>query len=345
MNKYRPLVLMVLSGIIALIFLIIGVQEKGQILTYDGQTQLVYRNATSDMTIERVAQIQKHNSELEQSLIFAHWAMVERTMLHNQELNKYAEAEVLAISGHIKAFLPMSNHSMLEENTCIVDAETAFFLFGTTAVVGNTIFYNEVEYEIAEIIQNITNIFIYAAGDEDENHFNRVTILNSTEMKRDVARKFSVHYGTWEVVDNEVYVTIMTILLLFIPAGMSFALLKLVYGYYKEAKEQWKLQVLWGGIGLLIFTVSLWYAGSFVEMASDMIPNRWSDFEFWGLWWTEYMKGIHNLIQVEKSPYEKMEFWNFIKSMLWIFLAIFSTVHAYINYKRISQRVWKVIRK
>ena len=70
-----------------------------------------------------------------------------------------------------------------------------------------------------------------------------------------------------------------------------------------------------------------------ISIPLDMIPNKWSDFEFWGKLWEDYTKKVEYVIYMKKYGIDIYQIKSFTKT---IFYSILSIVIFIINLKLIK---------
>lgn len=323
-----------LAGITLFCF-VAGVHQKGEIHTYEGRVQLVQREATQVVTVEQAIQMQNQKGSIELPLVFTNWGIAGKTTLINKELEKEATVEVIPVIGNLRGLVPQSIQTvLLGENSCIIDKETAFRLFGTNGVVGNQIAYQGKIYKVSEVIGEITGVFIYTPEKKETVILNRVSLVGDGGEKKKAAEEFAYRFGTWSMIDDGLYEMIASFFLLLTPGFLVVVLLKLVWAYYREGKKLWKLQVLWGAVIVLIVTATIWQTSRIIQISPDMIPGKWSDFEFWGIWWKQQKEGIIHLISCQKSVWEVKQFLTFLKTCGWGVLAFLGMSITYKSYKR-----------
>ena len=224
------------------------------------------------------------------------WQRDEHIDITNEREDKSIEISLITVAGDMSRIYPVplvgGGYLSEEDNFgCVIDKATAYKLFGSFDVVGIKINYDKKEYIIRGIIEEVGS--------------NVVIIQEETSSYKSIdAKKYScmeLSYTDTEnakllaegiVLTNGIGTPVKIIdgyqnqklsyMLIHIPLWLA-ALMIIIH----TARKVYSLRAsliftLIGGIGTVILCVVLVkVTNMYLYFPSSMIPNRWSDFDFW----------------------------------------------------------------
>lgn len=166
---------------------------------------------------------------------------------------------------------------------CVIDRETALELFGTENCVGNTLTLGEESYTVRRVTDWGQHVLLIHPTDR-ECVYSRVFIRpQKGETKENAASRFLMGYGlSGSLVDDDwLDQTALASLALFPAAALL--------GFWRFAEEKRKGGAkrtlgyyLWLGAEVLAAAAVLFAVIKCVQIPADWIPDKWSNFRFWG---------------------------------------------------------------
>lgn len=288
--------------------------------------------------------IQMQNQRLKEPLRFVNWRQDSGGQVVYEELNRAETTEIMCVYGRTDLLFPSCNILDVGSLTsCLISEELAFKLFGGTDVVGNKVEYQDYEYEIVDVIDSNIPLFVYELRKNDTTTvLNRATvscIQNSPEKTKSEYDKMA---GMWELVDYHMLFYIVRAAYFFVPWILGIGCLISVRKYKKAAHKivkkkkgerkfcssiqcYWKYNKAWMiwdivfGIfmlGMIIFTLIQ------IEIPQDMIPDQWSDFEFWVQYYESKRKNILVLVTIKKGIVDFFYMVHLYKSAIMLVLCV-----------------------
>lgn len=215
------------------------------------------------------------------------WSEYAGMTVENTALSRVTDASVLALHG--RSDLLFSDAPVLDaqsNNSCLISSSLAYELFGDTNVEGLSIKYQEASYEIVGVIDHKEKLFVYEPLKENIVSLHRVAFdisgENSVKMQEE---SLQMKYGNGNVIDYTLIMFTLESFLLGIPVLMAILLLKLVWNEARGSGARIE-RYIWFGVFFIVGVIVLFCCLKQIQIPADMIPERWSNFEFW----TDYMK-------------------------------------------------------
>lgn len=223
--------------------------------------------------------------------------------VENRALFRRTEAVVLALHGRSDVLfpqMPVLNGKM----GCFVSTALAYELFGTTEVTGLSVTCQEKVYEVAGVIEHKEHLFVYEPKEEEMASFQRVVMKAKEQVSRRVLEeRLQLAFGFGKILDHTWMKMVLELYLSVIPILLSVFLLGNVWKYQKESKHKPEKCVwlfLFVGIGVVVGFLTI----RNISIPLDMIPDRWSDFEFW----TDYVvcqrENLERWVQMRKTVFD-----------------------------------------
>lgn len=201
---------------------------------------------------------------------------------------------------------------------CLVDEATAQALFGTAQCGGQTLLWKGETYPVLGMVSGGQARMVRMARKEDGDILDRCLLEVSPENGKALAEGFLLRHGLeGTALDFFPFWALTKDLLLLFPCLVLLTLAgRLGRDWRRLGRKQggWKgLAKTAASIGLL--GAALWLVKAHIVIPSDMIPSRWSDFSFWGIWWERQKENLFHILSA--APYEEQlqMAGNMVKSM------------------------------
>ncbi|MEG0579068.1 MAG: ABC transporter permease, partial [Niameybacter sp.] len=268
----------------------VGLSNAQKLLRLEETVELRY---TADrLTLDQVKEVEKGETESENKLIkgVVAWKQTSKQTFKNEELEKSIEGDLLEVYGQLTLLLPQDK--LIGQNLYKGDSEGAIItkgvaeqLWGSTDVVGKTFKHEEREYVVRGILQDATKSIVVQVNEKSKDaQFSALRLVmmeqgNIEEHLNTLRSKYSLPEG---IVNNLSLKSIGLSNLVLLPGGLlgTYVLLKLYYFIYKTHRY-WVSALLLA----LIAICTTWMMSELVpftfQLPAYMIPNQWSDIEFW----------------------------------------------------------------
>ena len=229
---------------------------------------------------ENIREIQEKE---ENRLSYALWRKTDGLTAENPKWKRTSTVSVCMVRGNLEVLF--SGFVKLQEGDvqgCYLDAKTAQELFGSTEVTGSQIVCSGRLLTIRGILQEESNLVVIRPKESETT--DRVTFENTdgSEISR-----FQLRYGIQGTAANGFFLqAILQVFLFLFPASLFFRLSK-------------KKGLRW----LCFFCLVCLFLHQF-KIPETMIPDKWSNFQFWSDWWAAARGNLMAYLRQEKTGRE-----------------------------------------
>lgn len=199
------------------------------------------------------------------------------------------------------------------QDGCYVDEQTAQTLFGTRQCGGQILIQDGREYPVLGVIPGAGPTLVRLARPEET--------LSRCVLPREGVQTGLMRWGlTGRQLDWTVLAALSRDLLVLLPGILLVWLCRrLSRGWRQLSLSQLGRQKPLLGrttLALLLALAGLWALLAAVEVPQDMIPSRWSDFSFWGKWWSRQKENALLLLTTPLGNQQLQMLTNMVKSMV-----------------------------
>lgn len=271
------------------------------------------------LTRQQVRTMREIEEKQEKMFDFAAWTQQNGIWLET-EFGSTKEVSAVFLCGQGEIVFPES--AGLQEGDasgCLIDEKTARDLFGSTNVVGMPIFYDGTEKKIRGILRNVENTIVLQTV-EEKITFPYVTVrCNPQQSRRQVENEFMTRHAlNGKVIRMETVSGIANVLTVCFPAAVGIWVIRMaVRVLHKRAgavqkngadKKDGRFERM---MALCVCAISAaaccWIFVTRLQIPTDMIPTKWSDFSFWSSWWEQERESLLILLLSEKQ--KPMQSW------------------------------------
>ena len=241
----------------------------------------------------------------------------------NVDLNRNAnDLKVLAINGNSSLLFDGSLLFQDDKEGCLIDTETSYKLFGSTHSIGKEIIYGERKL-IVRGINNGTKSNIIVQLLEDDNDVLDGLTIDGTDMTLNKIEEFKTQFGIQEIaVNGGIYHNFAKVFSMVLPIIALVLILIKIITYFFKAKRKPILKIIY--ISMAIITVVIFFKVTKLNLSIplDMIPNKWSDFDFWSKMWKENIDKLQYVLYMKKYGIDIYNIENMIMSGLYSILTV-----------------------
>ena len=267
--------------------------------------------------------------ESKKELPLVGWKEESLQSVTNPDLNRTAnELDVLLINGSSNLLVKGSMLFKDDKEGCLIDSDTSFKLFGSNNCLGKTIVYNDRSLIIRGILKGTKANMMIQLPEDSTVALDGLTI-DGTDFTLNKINEFKSQFGIQEMAINGglYYLIAKSIVMIFPILALILILVKIVITAFKSRNKP-VLLVLYMVMCIVSIFIVFKVTKIHVSIPLDMIPNKWSDFEFWGKMWEEYSKKIQYVMYMKKSGIDIYNIENLLMSVLF---SIFTIILFVIN--------------
>ena len=287
-----------------------------QLLPYSSLVTLI--NIEGGLTMHQLEEMQKQNAQIIDSANFVAWGSVENQEIKSEELNHSKRVDVMVVSGESRILFPTSSRLSLEDKYgCLIDRESAVWLYGTHDVVGLPIDYNGTVYTIRGILRDEENALVIQMNNQVmESVLDTISIqVNQKESIGLIKDNFEIQYNIrGNSIDYHIFTWLLTVFLHTLPVLAVFFLCKniwkskiLHHAYIHLVKTRVNrrnthiLRIKGDTLLYVVFYLTIllsWlYLRTQLVFPAELLPTKWSDFGFWERIWNETQDSFRWLLQ------------------------------------------------
>lgn len=277
-----------------------------EVLSYEADVQIRYQGdgVPSDVVKKMKDDGRKKAEEVKETKTAA-WNVEYRVEVENPSLSSKQEVTCILVEGDkslvVKDRLAAGGYGYADdEEGCVISSKTAWKLFGSTAVVGQWITVKGERFIIRGVTADSNAMVILSAGRLKPDFYQNVSFsydgggshMGETEV-------FMMRYGfpQGEVIVDGSFFGAVVRLSRILPL-LAFVL---IFCYCiktvktDERKYRLFLKLAWGAaVAVFVFVVV-----SMVRIPEDLIPTKWSDFDFYAQKCEEIKE---NLLRLDMLP-------------------------------------------
>ena len=248
---------------------------------------------------------------LSDSMGFCFWGEADSAYLSCNATGGVAEVKQFLISGNPEL---LGVGVLAWQEGCFLDQKTAQSLFCTDDCNAQTILLGSRQYTVFGTLPAVQPTILRTAESADGAVLNRCVLASPAENGKEMASQFMIRWGLQgSTIDFYALWAVTFNMLLTLPTFMllHFA----VYGIRKVRNIAFpgRIKYLLLLIALIGMLFGIWKQ---IIILPDMIPNRWSDFSFWGRWWDEQWKNFQMVLRTPMSEGHLQMMLDMVKSIL-----------------------------
>lgn len=247
------------------------------------------------------ADMKEQEQSREHPSAFALWGQQDGVLVENQDLNRSAVCGQITLWGSSQLLLD-STAPLEDQSGCLIDKDTAMTLFGVPDPVDSSLVLGGQRRVVRGIFQSDQPLAVVLAGAQDGG-MDRLTLRTPEgEHPRLAAENFAARnrlYGTWarpgDLAVLGRWLSLLPVIALLL--GETIRSIGAAFSPGAGRGKLWLGIVLAGGLWFML----LWLTEFRFQLPEEMIPNRWSDFDFWGRLFEEKRQELLQALAAEKA--------------------------------------------
>lgn len=244
----------------------------------------------------------------------------EKGTITNKQFNKSKESNIVEITGNSSLLFNSTILFMDDKKGCLIDKSVAYALFGSYDVKGMEIDIEGKSYTIRDVLNNEDGIVVIQSNPEKEME---LLVLDITNKDERYIENFSTKYGFENnYTTNKFYKEISNLISLILPLIIEFMIIINMLKLIKSQKNKLIKKI----ILIMILFVFIYFFYLIVNVKFkinyNIIPNEWSDFDYWGEMITDYYQRNRELLFKKKYSMDILLIDDMIKSIFCSIIAI-----------------------
>lgn len=282
------------------------------------------------------SEVQKTEQKQDNPLLFTIWGEKENARLLNKKYQRSSSATAVLVCNNPQLLFNGTAALAPDDKTgCLIDEKTADELFGSTDVVGKQLEYMDRKLTVRGILKGVDDerqLVVMQADGEDQN-LDSITIRipEGSETETTVNEFLMRHALEGKIMDLDLLKGITRILILLLPVFFAFGIMINLLRYAREEKGQGVSYYIWWGAVVVILIITILGISRFITIPKEMIPTKWSDFDFWTNLWKKKEEAFLFLIQTAKHQPQIDMILAFFHS---VFFSMLSIILYFISFRK-----------
>lgn len=313
-----------LKHIVKIIFIFILIICWGKSLGYANNIEnerkiLNFYLEDGNKNMELVNYINENDSEL----TVTGWLEKSSQVIINHDLVKIADnLNVLIIRGSSNLIIKGSMLFSDDLEGCLIDENTSYKLFGSSNCIGKEITYDDRKLIIRGILKGSkVNMMVQASKYSTE--ILEGLSIDGTNLTLNKIEDFKLKYGIDEMaISALIYHKISKFISMIFPIIVLTLILIKIIIYLVKSKNKPVLCAIYLCMLFSVLFIFFKVTNIKISIPLDMIPNKWSDFDFWSKMGKEYKEKFEYVMYMKKYGIDIYNIENLLKSVLYSILAI-----------------------
>lgn len=284
----------------------------------------------TEVNIDRLKSIKESKNDIS----MVGWAEKSLQSAYNPDFNRTINnLKVLLVSGNSSLIIDGPLLFEDDKEGCLIDEETSYKLFGSKHAVGKEIIYNDRSLIVRGIHKGTTSNIIVQLLDDSQESMTGLS-FDGTEFSFNEIKDLTNTLGFKEMpINASLYYNLANAIMMIFPIIALLLIAIKVIVYAMKAKNKPILLFIYLCMIIILGTIFLKITNIKITIPLDMIPNKWSDFDFWGNLWREYIEKFKYVMYMKKYGMDIYNIENMIMATVYSILTIILFV---INLKAIK---------
>ena len=251
----------------------------------------------NNVTVETIKSIEENKKDIS----VVGWKEESMQSAVNPDLNRtVSDLKILSIKGNSALLFKGAVLFEDDKEGCLIDSDTSYKLFGSNYSIGREIEYDGRKLIVRGIHNGTKSNIIVQLLDDSTDTLNGLSI-DGTNLSSAGIEEFKTQFGFQELVINtNIYYGIAKLFAMAFPIVALVLLLIKVFAEFFKAKKKPILKMIYLFMAIIAVVVFFKVTKVNISIPLDMIPNKWSDFDFWSKMWNEYVEKFEYLLYMKK---------------------------------------------
>ncbi|HEY5584083.1 MAG TPA: hypothetical protein VIK78_06290 [Ruminiclostridium sp.] len=329
MVKYiRRLVLVFLM----LVFFALSLSSSYQLLKLKNVSTIYLYGA--NLTVSDITDMQTKEGKNDLPVSFSGWVQKDEQDLYYPTFNRYAQADVVYVCGDSNLVLDsIASLRTDDKDGCLISEDVAYSLFGNVNVKNNKLLLGNRELTVRGMLKGETTLVVQAietiqgsAGnqnsigtantpstqsDNDNNQelvFRAIAVDTSgmdNEEKDNIISSFEERHGiAYKNYSNVIYTSWANFFSSILPIVSTLIIFFSILKKGVKTSNKPFICLTYLSTGVISLIIAMYIYKVHIGLPPNLIPNLWSDFDFWSKHYEDYVKDVTYLFYILKQKPE-----------------------------------------
>ncbi|MCI9154772.1 hypothetical protein D3Z53_17755 [Lachnospiraceae bacterium] len=270
---------------------------------------------------------QEENQKQDHPLEYVNWTQTDGVQVSASSLGTMVESNALLLCGRSDLLFP--GYAVLDTGTeygCLLSSALSGRLFGGEDTRGLIVEVQDRKLEVLDVIDSEEIFLAYEAGEEDPCSFDRAAVSCVSGEISKTEERYQQICGGWERLEGRVLVWIAEGACFLLPCILWIFLMCYCVEMSRAAGRMERAgrieKIIWKALLYLLLAGGILLLIRNARIPEDMIPAKWSDFDFWTEYGKELGASCQALIRSEKKIPDIPMMKAFVKALQWAAAAV-----------------------
>lgn len=281
----------------------------------------IYLNNNS-ITADDIKNMHKSEELENKKLSFTGWKQIDDVMVEYIDLNRTAYVDIIKVCGDSSLVINGPILFLDNKEGCLIDKQTAYNLFGSIDVIGQVFNYNDRKVKIIGLHNGMDNTVVMQTDYDSNETMDAIAIEVNNNVSKNI-KEFNDRYSiNGFAIDSKIYHNIASIFIMIIPFIIAIVLLFRCIKRILNVRRKPLLFILYILSTLILFIILLKITSIEIKIPYDIIPNKWSDFEYWKELYEDYIERFRVIFYMKKYNIDIINIESVVKSIIFSVLSI-----------------------
>lgn len=313
-----------------LIFFALSLSSSYQLKPLKNVTTIYLDEA--NLTVSDIANMQAKEGKFDSPVSFSGWVQKDEQDLYNRTFNRHTQADVVYVCGDSSLVLDsIVSLRTYDKVGCLISEDVAYSLFGNVNVKNNKLLLGNRELIVRGTLKGETTLVVQAIetiqGSAENQNSTHTANLSSTQgnknqelvfralaidtsgmdmdKKDNIISSFEERYGiTNNNYSNAIYKSWANFFSFILPIVSTLMIFFSILKKGVKASNKPFICLAYLSTGVISLIIAMYIYKVHIGIPLNLIPNRWSDFDFWSKHYENYVKDVTYLFYIIKQKPE-----------------------------------------
>ena len=294
-KKWRGRCLLFFLGAVTLLCFAKGVRHAELVKAHASKLDFAASGEQGGLDYAGAKSAWEENQKRDHPLEYVNWTQADGGQVSAPALGTSEECDALILCGRSDLLFP--GYAVLDAEAqygCLLSSALSGKLFGGKDTQGLMVEIQGRKLEVLDVVDSEEVFLVYEAGEQDLCTFDRAAVNCVSGEIGKTEERYQQLCGSWERMESRVLVWITQGVCSLIPCILWIFLMRYCAEMSRMERADRVEKRIWRSLLYLLLAGGVLLLIKMVRIPEDMIPAKWSDFDFW----MEYGKRLGAACQV-----------------------------------------------
>ena len=292
-KKWREWCLLFFFGVVTLLCFANAVRSAEFVKLQMSELEFVSPGQKGALDYAGARSVWEENQKREHPLEYVNWTQTDGVQVSAPGLGTAEECSALFLCGRSDLLFP--GYAVLDVESrygCLLSSALSGKLFGGKDTKGLTVEAQGRTLKVLDVIESREVFLVCEAGENDPCNFDRAAVSCRSGEIGKTEESYQQLCGGWKRMESRVLVWVTQSACFLIPCilwiYLAYYCAEMLWTARRSERADRMEKIIWTFLLYLVLAGGILVLIRGVQIPEDMIPTKWSDFEFW----TEYGKKL-----------------------------------------------------